>query len=163
LSHAIEHGRVAVTRLSNLSDVDKPLTGVTAVQTLLRLNRIHPLKSQDDVHVLDFANQVTDDEQEGFRSALQDFVRFYSLIAQIVDWGDPDLERLYLYEITGQMCGLLSVVTFDLGHPHATTTRSLHTLLAQRPDLASGTLAALRNDLAEFCTHPSRTGTKGHP
>jgi hypothetical protein len=141
---------VAVTRLSNLSDVDKPLTGVTAVQTLLRLNRIHPLKSPDDV-------------QEGFRSALQDFVRFYSLIAQIVDWGDPDLERLYLYEIAGQMCGLLSVVTFDLGHPHATTTRSLHTLLAQRPDLASGTLAALRNDLAEFCTHPSRTGTKGHP
>ena len=26
------------------------------VQTLSRLNRIHPLKSQDDVHILDFVN-----------------------------------------------------------------------------------------------------------
>jgi type I restriction enzyme, R subunit len=161
--------------------VDKPLTGVTAVQTLSRLNRIHPLKSQDDVRVLDFVNQAediqtsfedwyettitpptdpnllydrqrrvmdyellvasemesfirvlgqgspgrmadaaerklhaelhqylspavdrfaalpTDDEREGFRKALTDFVRAYSLIAQIVDWGDPDLERLYQY------------------------------------------------------------------
>jgi type I restriction enzyme, R subunit len=161
--------------------VDKPLTGVTAVQTLSRLNRIHPLKSQDDVHILDFVNQATDiqaafedwfettitepsdpnllyckqrevmdygllaasemeafirvlataapgrmpdaaerklhaqlheylkpaldrfaaldtdDERDGFRSALQDFVRAYSLVAQIVDWGDPDLERLYQY------------------------------------------------------------------
>ena len=161
--------------------VDKPLTGVTAVQTLSRLNRIHPLKSQDDVRILDFVNEAediqesfkdwyettitpttdpnllydrqrkvmdyqllvasemesfirvlaeaapdrmadaaerklharlhqhiqpaidrfaalpTDDEREGFRGALQDFVRAYSLIAQIVDWGDPDLERLYQY------------------------------------------------------------------
>ena len=161
--------------------VDKPLTGVAAVQTLSRLNRIHPLKSQDDVHILDFANQAadiqaafepwfettitppndpnllydmqrevmdygllvasemeafirllatagparmsdaaerklhaelhgylqpaldrfndldTDDEREGFRKALQDYVRAYSLIAQIVDWGDRDLERLYQY------------------------------------------------------------------
>ena len=38
--------------------VDKPLTGVAAVQTLSRLNRIHPLKSQDDVHILDFANEA---------------------------------------------------------------------------------------------------------
>ena len=161
--------------------VDKPLTGVTAVQTLSRLNRIHPAKSQDDVHILDFVNQAadiqlafedwfettitepgdpnllyskqhevmayellvasemeafirvlaaagpgrlpdaaerklhaelhdylkpaldrfaaldTDDEREGFRGALQGYVRAYSLIAQIVDWGDPDLERLYQY------------------------------------------------------------------
>src|SRR6202012_5032565 len=40
--------------------VDKPLTGVAAVQTLSRLNRIHPLKSQDDVHILDFANKAED-------------------------------------------------------------------------------------------------------
>ncbi|MGQ0777972.1 MAG: hypothetical protein ACT4NY_26775 [Pseudonocardiales bacterium] len=41
--------------------------------------------------------------------------------------------------------------------------RSLHTLLGQRPDLASSTLAALRDNLAEFSTHPAptRTGT-GH-
>jgi type I restriction enzyme R subunit len=161
--------------------VDKALTGVTAVQTLSRLNRIHPLKSQEDVHILDFVNQAadiqaafedwfettitepsdpnllytkqhevmgyellvasemeafirvlatassgrmpdagerklhaqlhqyltpaldrfnaleTDDERDGFRGALQDYVRAYSLIAQIVDWGDRDLERLYQY------------------------------------------------------------------
>jgi len=161
--------------------VDKPLTGVAAVQTLSRLNRIHPLKSQDDVHILDFVNHAediqaafepwfettiteptepnllyakerevmdyqllvasemesfirvlgtagpgrmpdaaeralhaqlhqylqpaldrfaaldTDDEREGFRKALRDFVRLYSLLAQIVAWGDRDLERLYQY------------------------------------------------------------------
>ncbi|MGH3900085.1 MAG: hypothetical protein ACRDTA_17960 [Pseudonocardiaceae bacterium] len=35
--------------------------------------------------------------------------------------------------------------------------RSLNTLLAQQPDLASSTLAALRDDLTEFCTHPAPT------
>jgi type I restriction enzyme R subunit len=39
----------------------------------------------------------TDDEREGFRSALGGFVRLYSLVAQIVAWGDRDLERLYQY------------------------------------------------------------------
>jgi type I restriction enzyme R subunit len=38
--------------------VDKPLTGVAAVQTLSRLNRTHPDKTQDDVFVLDFANEA---------------------------------------------------------------------------------------------------------
>jgi type I restriction enzyme R subunit len=38
--------------------VDKPLTGVAAVQTLSRLNRAHPDKTQDDVFVLDFANEA---------------------------------------------------------------------------------------------------------
>jgi hypothetical protein len=33
--------------------------------------------------------------------------------------------------------------------------RSLNTLLAQRPDLTSSTLVVLRDDLAEFCTHPA--------
>jgi type I restriction enzyme R subunit len=40
--------------------VDKPLTGVAAVQTLSRLNRTHPYKSQEDVFVLDFANEAED-------------------------------------------------------------------------------------------------------
>ncbi|MBV9141604.1 MAG: hypothetical protein JO115_11920 [Pseudonocardiales bacterium] len=35
--------------------------------------------------------------------------------------------------------------------------RSLHTLLTQRPDLASSTLTTLNEDLAEFCTHPAPT------
>ena len=40
--------------------VDKPLVGLAAVQTLSRLNRTHPLKSQEDVCVLDFANNAED-------------------------------------------------------------------------------------------------------
>ncbi len=40
--------------------VDKPLSGVAVVQTLSRLNRIHPAKAQDDVFVLDFANEAAD-------------------------------------------------------------------------------------------------------
>jgi type I restriction enzyme R subunit len=161
--------------------VDKPLTGVAAVQTLSRLNRTHPLKSQDDVRVLDFKNDAediqtafkpwydvtiteptdpnllydrerkvmefglleptemesfirvlgeaspgqmtptaekdlhaklhfylqpaldrflaleTDTEREDFRKALLNFTRLYALTAQIVAWGDRDLERLYQY------------------------------------------------------------------
>lgn len=38
--------------------VDKPLTGVAAVQTLSRLNRTHPRKEQDDLFVLDLANEA---------------------------------------------------------------------------------------------------------
>ncbi|SDH11303.1 type I restriction enzyme, R subunit [Pseudonocardia oroxyli] len=160
--------------------VDKPLTGVTAVQTLSRLNRTHPLKSQDDVRILDFVNdaesiaesfkdwfettlttpsdpnilyakqrevmdyevlvasemellveilgeagpgqlsaaadkklharlhgvlqpaldrfgELDEDEQDGFRRALEQYVRAYSLLAQVIDWGDRDLERLYQF------------------------------------------------------------------
>lgn len=40
--------------------VDKPLKGVAAVQTLSRLNRTHPLKTQGDVFVLDFVNEAGD-------------------------------------------------------------------------------------------------------
>lgn len=40
--------------------VDKVLTGLNAVQTLSRLNRIHPLKRQEDVFVLDFRNEADD-------------------------------------------------------------------------------------------------------
>ena len=46
--------------------VDKPLKGVAAVQTLSRLNRTHPMKGQDDLFVLDFANEA-EDIQEAFR------------------------------------------------------------------------------------------------
>jgi type I restriction enzyme, R subunit len=40
--------------------VDKLLKNVAAVQTLSRLNRIHPLKAQGDVFVLDFMNEAGD-------------------------------------------------------------------------------------------------------
>jgi type I restriction enzyme R subunit len=186
--------------------VDKPLTGVSAVQTLSRLNRTHPLKSQDDVHILDFVNEAadiqaafedwfettitepsdpnllyakqhavmdygllaasemeafirvlgsagterltetaerklhaelheylkpaldrfaaleTEDEREGFRDALKSYVRAYSLIAQIVDWGDRDLERLYQYgrilliRLPGRPSTSVDIGDADLSH-----------------------------------------------
>jgi type I restriction enzyme, R subunit len=186
--------------------VDKPLTGVTAVQTLSRLNRIHPLKTQDDVRILDFVNDAatiqaafedwfettitepadpnllydkqrevmdyallvvsemesflrvlgeagpdrlpgaaekklhaqlheylkpaidrfaaleTDDEREGFRGALQDYVRAYSLLAQVVAWGDRELERLYqfgrilLIRLPGRPPTSVDVGDADLSH-----------------------------------------------
>jgi type I restriction enzyme R subunit len=186
--------------------VDKPLTGVTAVQTLSRLNRIHPLKTQDDVRILDFENAATDieaafkdwfeatiteeadpnllydkqrevmdfgllaasemeaflralgeappgrmpaaaeqklhaqlhqyltpaidrfkaldteDERDDFRGALQSYVRAYSLLAQVVDWGDPDLERLYQYgrllliRLPGRPSASVDIGDADLSH-----------------------------------------------
>ena len=45
--------------------VDKPLVGLAAVQTLSRLNRIHPLKER--TFVLDFRNE-TDDDRGGVRA-----------------------------------------------------------------------------------------------
>jgi type I restriction enzyme R subunit len=186
--------------------VDKPLTGVAAVQTLSRLNRIHPLKSQDDVHIVDFVNKAadiqiafedwfettiteptdpnmlydkqrtvmdfellvasemeafvrvmagagprrmpdaaerklhaelhellkpaldrfagleTDHEREEFRGALQDYVRAYSLVAQIIDWSDRDLERLYQYgrvlllRLPGRPATSVDIGDADLSH-----------------------------------------------
>ncbi len=186
--------------------VDKVLTGVAAVQTLSRLNRIHPMKSEDDVHVLDFVNEAddiqtafepwfettitpptdpnvlydrqrkvmefgllaasemeafirvlavagpgrmpdaaerqlhaelheylkpaldrfaaldTDDEREEFRTALGNYVRAYSLVAQIVDWGDRDLERLYQYSrvllirLPGRPSTSVDIGDADLSH-----------------------------------------------
>ncbi len=69
-----------------------------------------------------FAALDTDDERDGFRGALQNFVRAYSLIAQIVDWGDPDLERLYQYgrvlliRLPGRPSASVDIGDADLSH-----------------------------------------------
>ena len=188
--------------------VDKPLTGVAAVQTLSRLNRTHPEKTQDDVRILDFVNEAediqasfapwfettiteptdpsvlydrqravmdyallvvsemqafiqvlaeagpgggrqtpaaerdrharlhsyirpaldrfaaleSDEEREGFRKALQDFLRAYSLLAQVYDWNDDDLERLYQYgrvllvRLPGRPSTSVDIGDADLSH-----------------------------------------------
>ncbi|MFG3259879.1 type I restriction endonuclease subunit R [Streptomyces sp. NPDC048172] len=48
--------------------VNKKLTGISAVQTLSRLNRTHDRKAQDDLAVLDFSN-----EAEDIKAAFQPF------------------------------------------------------------------------------------------
>jgi type I restriction enzyme R subunit len=186
--------------------VDKPLTGVAAVQTLSRLNRTHPLKSQDDVRIVDFVNDADDiaesfrpwfntslseqadanllyakqtevmgyqildvsemeafmrvlsaagpdrmpgaaerklhaelhrlldpavdrfnalptpAEREVFRDALQKYCRAYSLLAQILDWGDATLERLYQYgrillrRLPGRAAAAVDIGDADLTH-----------------------------------------------
>ena len=149
--------------------VDKVLRGLHVVQTLSRLNRVHPAK--DGTLVLDFANepddiqkgfepyydrlllkeatdpnllydletrladyrfftsadvnqfaniffdpkatqdklhaalaptvarytQASDDERAGFRGILQDYVRLYAFLSQIITFVDADLERLYVF------------------------------------------------------------------
>ena len=150
--------------------VDKVLTGLAAVQTLSRLNRIHPLKS--DTFVLDFRNDsdeiakafepyygrtvappsdpnmlwdtrsrldrydvlrteeieaavaliititdpndhgrvyalidpaverfraMSEEDRLGFKDALDKFVRTYSFLSQVVSFGDPKLERDYIF------------------------------------------------------------------
>ncbi len=186
--------------------VDKPLTGVAAVQTLSRLNRIHPLKSQDDVRIVDFVNTAeniqasfkpwyeitlteqpdanllyrkqrevmdfqaldvsemeafmrvlgsagpdrmpnaaedklhaelhrlldpaigrfkalpTVAEREEFRDALEKYCRAYSLLAQVIDWGDATLERLYQYgrilllRLPGRAATAVDIGDADLSH-----------------------------------------------
>ena len=46
---------------------------------------------------LDRFAALEDDEQDRFRDALSRFVRIYSFLSQIVSFGDPDLERDYLF------------------------------------------------------------------
>lgn len=71
--------------------VDKKLAGVAAVQTLSRLNRTHPLKTQDDVFVLDFANDA---------EAIQDaFKPFFT-----VTLGQPS-DPNHLYALQTQIMG----------------------------------------------------------
>ncbi|MCB1568187.1 MAG: type I restriction endonuclease subunit R, partial [Xanthomonadales bacterium] len=62
--------------------VDKPLAGVLAVQTLSRLNRAHPQKS--DTFVLDFA-----DNAEAVRTAFQEYYR------ATIQTGETDANKLH--------------------------------------------------------------------
>ncbi len=63
--------------------------------------------------------------------------------------GDLDAVREHLVPV------LRSTVTEQRTVPVTSRARSLHTLLAERPDIASSTVASLRDELAEFCTHPA--------
>ena len=75
--------------------VDKPLSGIKAVQTLSRLNRAHPQKY--DVMVLDFVN-----EPDGIQSAMEDYYRT-TLLSEETDPNKlhdlkADLDHYEVYE-----------------------------------------------------------------
>ena len=42
-------------------------------------------------------NDLDEDAQDEFRTAVKSFVRAYAFLAQVMPWTDPDLESLYLY------------------------------------------------------------------
>jgi type I restriction enzyme, R subunit len=64
----------------------------------------------------------SDDQREQFRKELSNYTRAYALIAQIVDWGDPDLERLYQYgrvlllRLPGRPATSVDIGDADLSH-----------------------------------------------
>ena len=117
--------------------VDKKLDNVRAVQTLSRLNRTHPLKSQDDVFVLDFANEAAD--------IAKAFEPFYE--TTIAEPTDPNL--LYASQTEVMSFGLLVesemdsfVAAFLAAGPQA----GLHAKLYHFTDPARDRYAALLED-----------------
>ncbi|MFO0962326.1 MAG: DEAD/DEAH box helicase family protein [Phycisphaerales bacterium] len=83
--------------------VDKRLAGIQAVQTLSRLNRIHPLK--EDTFVLDFVNE-RDEIREAFKTYYEgaeigaevDPARLYAIK------GELDAEGIYLADEVSRFC-----------------------------------------------------------
>lgn len=83
--------------------VDKRLAGIQAVQTLSRLNRIHPLK--DDTFVLDFVNR-REDIRDAFKTYFEgaemgeevDPARLYAVKSEL------DAAGIYLEEEVGRFC-----------------------------------------------------------
>ena len=85
--------------------VDKRLAGIQAVQTLSRLNRIHPLK--EDTFVLDFVND-REEIREAFKTYYEgaemgeevDSARMYQVKAELDGFG------IYLAEEVQRFCGV---------------------------------------------------------
>jgi len=85
--------------------VDKRLAGIQAVQTLSRLNRIHPLK--EDTFVLDFVND-REEIREAFKTYYEgaelgeqvDPARMYAIKSEL------DASGIYLDEEMGRFCAV---------------------------------------------------------
>jgi len=85
--------------------VDKRLAGIQAVQTLSRLNRIHPLK--EDTFVLDFVND-REEIREAFKVYYEgaemgeqvDPARMYAIKSEL------DASGIYLHEETERFCAV---------------------------------------------------------
>ena len=117
--------------------VDKPLSGVHAVQTLSRLNRTHTAKTS--TIVLDFANQA-----EHIQEAFQPYHEV-TLLSEGTDPNLPyDLEhklRQYLFFSQEEVNGFVRALFSD-----NTNLGQLHTLLAPVVDRVNAAAADLRAD-----------------
>ncbi|MEX2014821.1 MAG: DEAD/DEAH box helicase family protein [Candidatus Saccharimonadales bacterium] len=85
--------------LLNVMYIDKLLSGVNAVQTLSRLNRIHRYK--DEVFVLDFVNE-TDDIRESFQP--------YYRTTILSEATDPNI----LYDLVNEIYEFKAFTTFEV-------------------------------------------------
>lgn len=209
--------------------VDKTLTGLAAVQTLSRLNRIHPAK--DGTFVLDFRNNSDDirssfapwygstatpptdpnvlydarldlrsfdvlrdeevaqvaalllgldaknlhgrvhaavapaidrfwvliaDEQEGFREALDRYVRFYAFLSQVVSFYDPKLEGDYLF------CRAIKSFIRSTNDSSLDLGAALELTYIKTEQASEGSIS-LNDDSGEVSTISSGTGTMATP
>jgi type I restriction enzyme R subunit len=62
----------------------------------------HPHKAHAKIHTVlqpavDRFKEANAEEQESFRGTLQDYVRLYAFLAQVITFVDVDLEKLYLF------------------------------------------------------------------
>ncbi|MCU1656343.1 MAG: type restriction endonuclease subunit, partial [Pseudonocardiales bacterium] len=138
--------------------VDKKLKGVAAVQTLSRLNRTHPLKTQGDVFVLDFMNEaeeIADEFKPFFETAIMtptDPNLLYS--AQGVVMGVPVLKdtemQAYAEALLAAERGATSETGLQRAHAalykHTDPARDRYVALADDDrEVADGFRAALRD------------------
>jgi type I restriction enzyme R subunit len=83
------------------------------------------------------------EEREGFRKALGEFLRAYSLLAQLYVWSDDDLERLYQYgrllaiRLPGRETVSVDIGDADLSH-YRLEYSGRHNVSLSAPDPGSG-------------------------
>ncbi|WP_369253360.1 type I restriction endonuclease subunit R [Geodermatophilus amargosae] len=125
--------------------VDKKLEGVKAVQTLSRLNRIHPGK--EDTFVLDFRNTAEEMREQ--------FAPFYE--SSWTEETDPNLlynlqTRIENHHVIEKGEQQAAVTAFLLGHEatHATVTANVDPAVLRAGNLPDHELADLRDALKAF-------------
>lgn len=144
--------------------VEKPLSGVAAVQTLSRLNRIHPLKSQDDLFVLDFANDA-EDIQAAFKPYFEEAVAepadpnlLYTAQRAVMDHQilvESELEAFANAYLTAQTAAAGAAGRWDRRHAalyHLTdpARQRFERLAAEDPDTAEEFRSALLDYVRKF-------------
>ncbi len=125
--------------------VDKKLEGVKAVQTLSRLNRIHPGK--EDTFILDFRNTTEEMREQ--------FAPFYE--SSWTEETDPNLlynlqSRIEDHHVIDKGEQQAAVAAFLFGHDaaHATVTANVDPAVLRAGNLPDHELAGLRDALKAF-------------